>query len=319
MNQLDALRCFVRVADSGSFTRAAQALDLSRAATSAQVAALERHLGVTLLSRTTRRVTLTADGATYLARCRGILAELDAADEAMRRVRERVAGRLRVDVPAMFGRYLLLPALPAFAARYPGVELEVLYHERVVDLAAEGVDVAVRFVAPRDPALIARRIGTTRLVTVAAPAYLAAAGTPRIPDDLRRHRLIGQLAAGHGRLRDWQFRSGSATRRLSLPCQLRFNAIEGALQAALAGLGVLQTADLIVKDLLERGRLVQVLPGSVTAGAPVSVVYQRAGRRSARVRVFVEFLAELFGRFTAAHAPGAAAPRRSADSPGSGR
>lgn len=303
MNQLQAMRAFVRVADTQSFTRAAEALDTSRAAVSAQIQALERHLGSPLLSRTTRRVMLTADGSAYLERSRRILAEIEAADEEVRAVRARVQGRLRVDMPAMFGRYLLLPALSAFTARYPELALEIQYNERVIDLAAERVDIAVRFSPTRDDTLISRRIGVTRLITCAAPEYLERHGVPQNPEELRRHRLIGQTAATGGRPRDWVFRTGGQQRRLALPCALRFNAIEGALQAALAGLGVLQTADLVVQDLLRRRRLVVVLPGSAVPGSPVSLVYTRAGRNSARVRAFADFAAEVFQSWHARQAP----------------
>lgn len=299
MNQLQAMRTFVRVADLESFTRAAEALGLARGAVSAQIRALERHLSVALLSRTTRRVTLTSDGAAYLARSRRILAEVDEADSEMQRYREQVRGRLRVDMPAMFGRYLFLPALPAFAARYPDLSLEVQYNDRVIDLGAERVDVAVRFSKTTDPNLISRPIGRAKWVTCATPDYLARHGTPASVDDLRAHKLIGQVSAATGRSRDWGFRIGGQPRRLALPCALRFNSIEGTLQAALSGLGIVQTADLIVRDLIRRQRLVQVLPGTAAAGSPVTVVYQRAGRTSARVRVFADFIAETFRQWDA--------------------
>lgn len=308
MNQLDAMRCFDRVAEFGSFTRAAEALDLSRAVVSAQLRALERHLGVTLLARTTRRVTLTADGAVYLDKCRRILAELAAADDDMRRLREHVHGRLKVDMPAMFGRYLLMPDLPTFIARYPALTLQIQYNDRVVDLGAERVDVAVRFARQKDPRLIARPIGTTRLMTCAAPSYLEQYGRPTTPEDLRQHRLIGQVARASGRARDWQFRRGTQVRRLALPCVLEFNAIEGALQAAAAGLGLIQTADIVVQDLVRRGQLVPVLAGTGVPAAPISIVYQRTQRASAKVRVFTHFIAGLFARWEGTRSAGGGEP-----------
>ena len=297
MNQLDAMRCFSRVAELGSFTRAADSLELSRAVASAKVRALERHLGVPLLARTTRRVTLTADGASYLPRCQRILAEIEVAVYEMRRLRERVEGRLRVDVPAMFGRFLPLPELPAFIARYPSLNLEIQYNERIVDLGAERIDVAVRFSGRRDPKLMARPIGVTNFVTCAAPAYLARHGRPASPDDLRRHQLIG-TARGSRRPRDWLFRVRGDVRRLSLASQLQFNTIEGSLQTAVAGMGILQTADIIVQDLVTRGRLELLFPGTAVTGTPVWVVYQRANRVPAKVRVFADFMAELFRRWS---------------------
>jgi LysR family transcriptional regulator for bpeEF and oprC len=309
MNQLDAMRAFSRVADFGSFTRAAEALDLSRAVVSAQVQALERHLGVALFARTTRRVTLTGDGSAYLERCRRILEEIEVADDEMRGSRERVQGRLKVDMPAMFGRYLLLPELPAFTARYPELQLEIQYNDRVIDLGAEGVDVAVRFAARRDPKLITRPIGTTRLLTCAAPSYLLQHGAPKSIEDLRHHRLIGQLGTRASHPRDWLFGVGTQTRRVALASSLSFNSVEGALQAAISGLGLIQTADIVVQDLVRRGRLEVVLASHAAGGAPVSVVYQRARRIPAKVRVFADFTAGVFERWNVARAPGAALAR----------
>ena len=297
MNQLDAMRTFRRVAELGSFTRAAESQDLSRAVVSAQVQSLERHLGVALLSRTTRRVTLTADGAAYLLRCRRILDEVSAADDEMRRLRERVQGRLKVDLPAMFARYLLQPELPVFIARYPELTLEIQYNDRIVDLGAERVDVAVRFSSKRDARLFSRPIGATRVVTCAAPEYLARHGKPVTHDDLRHHQLIGQTNPTSGRTREWLFRLNGQTRRLALPCRLEFNTIEGALQAAVSGMGIIQTADIIVQDLLRRRRLELVLPGTETGNTPISVVYQHGHRAPAKVRVFADFVAGLFLRW----------------------
>jgi len=305
MNQLEAMRAFSRVAEFGSFTRAAEVLDLSRAVVSAQVQALERHLGVALFARTTRRVTLTGDGSAYLVRCRRILDEIEVADDEMRRLRERVQGRLKVDVPAMFGRYLLLPELPAFTTRYPELQLEIQYNDRVIDLGAEGVDVAVRFAARRDPRLISRPIGATRLLICAAPSYLVQHGAPTSIEDLRQHRLIGLLGAQSSRPRDWLLRVGAQNRRVALASSLVFNSIEGALQAAISGMGLIQTADIVVQDLVRRGRLEVVLAGHSAGGAPVSVVYQRTRRVPAKVRVFADFTAGVFERWNNARAPGA--------------
>jgi LysR family transcriptional regulator, regulator for bpeEF and oprC len=306
MDQLEAIRTFARVAELGSFSHAAEELDLSRAATSQQVQALEAHLGVKLLSRTTRRVALTQDGAEYLERCRLVLRELDAADESMRRLRERVQGRLRVDVPTLFGRHLLVPALPAFTERYPELTLEVQYNDRIVDLAAERVDLTVRFARVSGPGLIARRIGTTQLITCASPDYLARAGVPVTIEELRRHRLIGQLSPGSGRPLPWLFRLGTQTRRLELPSQLLFNSIEGRVQAAISGLGILQAGHLIVNESLRQGKLQAILSATIADGPPVSVVYLQSSKGAAKVRVFADFLAEVFRRYGQTHAAGRA-------------
>src|SRR5579862_8544757 len=205
MDQLVCMRSFARVAELHSFTRAADALGVSRAVVSTHVAELERHLKCQLFHRTTRRVGLTSDGAEYLGRCRRILAELAAADEAMRGTRVAVAGKLRVDVPVAFGRSLLIPALPRFTARYPELQLEVQLNDRVIDLITEEVDLVVRAGPVRVPHLIARRVVSTRLITCAAPEYLRAHGVPQDPEDLRRHKLIGHLSNSSHRPYKWLF------------------------------------------------------------------------------------------------------------------
>jgi LysR family transcriptional regulator for bpeEF and oprC len=291
VDQLASMRTFVRVADLASFTRAADALDLSRAVVSTHVADLERHLGVRLFNRTTRKVALTADGIEYLERCRRILGEIDTADELLKRGRVRPQGRLRVDVPVAFGRYLLVPALPQFTARYPELSIEVQLNDRVVDLAEEQIDFAVRLGPVRSPDLVARRVVTTRLLTCAAPAYLEREGVPTTPEDLRKHRLIGFLIGR--RPRKWIFQKGSQRRQLALPSTVAFNLADAQVNAAVRGGGILQTSDMLVADLIASRRLEVVLADWTAEGAGISIVYPAAQRHSPRVRVFADFAAEL--------------------------
>lgn len=293
MDQLASMRTFARVAELNSFTRAADGLELSRAVVSTQIADLERHLGVRLFHRTTRRVTLTADGTEYLERCRRILADIDAADEAVKRTRLRPQGRLRVDVPVAFGRHLLMPALPQFTSRYPELSLEVQYNDRVVDLIAEEVDVAVRVGPVRDKNLIARSVCRTRVLTCAAPQYLAQHGVPSHPDELHQHRLIGLLSNMTGKPRKWQFQKGSDRRAVKLPFALAFNYHEAPLSAAIRGVGIVQTVDLMVAEALANRRLEMVLKDWSAEGAPMSIVYPAAQRGSTKVRVFADFAADL--------------------------
>jgi len=293
VDQLVCMRSFVRVADLHSFTRAADALGVSRAVVSTHVAELERHLRCQLFHRTTRRVGLTSDGAEYLARCQRILAELEAADEALRGARLSVQGRLRVDVPVVFGRALLLPALPKFTARYPDLQLEVQFNDRVIDLIAEEVDLVVRVGAVREPHLVARRVVTTRLLTCAAPEYLRAHGGIATPEELRRHKLVGHLAAGSRRARKWLFQRGTARKQLSLPFNVAFNSVEAQIMAAIRGAGVVQTMDLVVAEALATGRLEVVLRDWSAPGAPISVVCRSALRDSPKIRVFADFATEL--------------------------
>jgi LysR family transcriptional regulator for bpeEF and oprC len=298
MDQLLGMRVFARVAEFGSFARAADVMDLSRAMVSAHVAQLEKHLGTRLLHRTTRKVSVSPEGAVYLAHCQRILAEIASADDEMRLARDRPQGRLRVDVPVPFGKYLLTPALPRFTQRYPLVAIEVRYNDRFVDLAAEGVDVAVRSGPVRTPDLIARRIATSRLVTCGAPAYFAAAGVPRTPADLKQHRCIGYLRADGARP-SWTFKQGNGVTKLRIQSALAFNTMEPITSSALEGQGILQASDLLVAGYLAEGRLVEVLREFSGEGPALSVVYPRATQHLAKVRVFAEFAAELLHDYQA--------------------
>jgi LysR family transcriptional regulator for bpeEF and oprC len=207
--------------------------------------------------------------------------------------RERPQGLLRVDVPVAFGRHLLVPALPALTERYPGLRLEVALNDRVADLVAERVDVALRVGKIRQAGLIARRVAAMRYVTVASPDYLARAGTPRSIDELKSHRCIGTLSAESGRLREWQFERGAALLRLRPRCHMSFNQPEAVAAAALAGGGIAQSVDLIVAESLATGRLREVLGEYSAAGPAMSIVYPQSERQSARVRVFADFCAKL--------------------------
>jgi len=296
MDQLLAMRVFVRVAERGSFARAADELDISRAAASGHVAALEKHLGVRLLNRTTRRVSLTAEGADYLRRTQRILEEIEDAEETLRGARSRPQGRLRVDVPVAFGRYLLLPALPEFTRRYPEIELDVRLNDRVVDLVAERVDVALRVGGLQQSGLVARRVAQMNIVTCASPAYLAEHGEPRTPDDLRSHRLLGMTPASGG-TPEWSFPPPYTPRRLKLHFAMQFNAAEGPIISAIAGLGIVHTADLMVAEYIARGELKLILGDYIVPGPTMSLVYPSAGHQSPKVRVFSDFAADLLRKW----------------------
>jgi LysR family transcriptional regulator, regulator for bpeEF and oprC len=297
MDQLVAMRVFARVAERGSFSRAADELELSRPAASAHVAALEKHLGARLLNRTTRRVSLTAEGAEFLTHCRRVFDELREAEESLRGTRTRPRGRLRVDVPVPFGQHLLLPALPQFLRAYPDIELDLRMNDRIVDLVAEGVDVAMRVGPIRQAGLVARRIiSSINIVTCASPTYIAERGEPRTPDDLRHHRLLG-VSQASGAPVEWDFPPPYTARRLGLKFALLFNGAVGPVVSAAAGLGIAHTPDLVIAEYVARGELKLVLEDFVVAGPPVSLVYPSAGHPSAKVRVFSDFAADLLLRW----------------------
>ncbi len=283
------MRAFSRVAELGSFTRAADELGLSRAMVTTHVQRLERRFGLRLLNRTTRKVAVTPVGADYLGHCRRVFAELAAAEETLTRGKEQPTGHLCVDVPGSFGRHILLPALPEFLARYPGIELELRINERVVDLAREGVDLAVRGGTVTDPDLVAHRIAGSRWITCASPAYLARHGRPQSIADLADHVLIGSIPAGGTQPRPWAFAKDPLP-----PFEPRFritvNESEAVMLAAASGVGITQSLDLLAARQLVDGRLAIVLMEYTREGPPLSIVHTQAAQRLARVRVFSDFL-----------------------------
>lgn len=303
MDRLQAMTVFVRVVDCGGFTRAAGLLRMPKATVTTLVQNLETHLGVKLLNRTTRRVSVTPDGAAYYERCVRILAEVEDTETVLRRTHSAVSGRLRIDVPATFGRRVLMPALPDFVRRYPDLRLEVGCGDRPVDLVEEGVDCVVRGGDPGDESLVARRIGSLELVCLAAPGYLAEHGVPEHPHDLTRHRCINYFSAKTGRIYPWDFSRGEERVQLELDGALAANDTEAYMAAGLAGLGVFQAAVPDLAEDIERGAVRRLLADWVIDPIPVFVMYPQNRHLSAKVRAFVDWVAELVESRSAAHAP----------------
>jgi DNA-binding transcriptional LysR family regulator len=289
MEDFQAMRAFGRVAELGSFTRAADELGLSRAMVTTHVQRLEKRFGLRLLNRTTRKVALTPAGAEYLGHCRRIFAELNAAEETLRRAQEQPTGRLRVDVPGSFGRHILLPALPEFLARYPGIDLDLRFNERVVDIVKEGVDLAVRAGTVTDPDVVAHRISGSRWITCASPIYLARHGRPQKLEDLAGHVLIGSIPPGGSHPRPWLF-ADEAKSSVEFQFRMTINESEAVMLAAARGVGITQTMDLLAARELVDGNLVTVLTEHTRPGPPLSIVHTPAAQRLARVRVFSGFL-----------------------------
>jgi LysR family transcriptional regulator for bpeEF and oprC len=310
MDRLQAMRVFARVAELGGFTRAAAALELSCARVSEAVSGLERALGARLLHRTTRRLSLTDDGRAYYERCAAILADVDEAEGLVSRSRATPRGRLRVAMPVALARLFLVPALPRLLARHPELALEVRLENRATDLVAEGIDCAISYGEPPDTGLVARRIGTTHLVTCAAPGYLDRCGAPRSPDDLACHNCIAFLALATGRPAEWIFESAGA-RRVHRPAgNLAFNSMEACVAAAAAGLGVTQVLSSLAHDAIAARRLAPVLLDGAAEGPPLYFVHPPNRQLSARTRAFAEFAAEVFAAADAGWRDVVAAARR---------
>jgi LysR family transcriptional regulator for bpeEF and oprC len=295
MDRLIAMQTFVRVAELGSFSKAAEALKLPNATVSVRVAQLEEHLQVKLLTRTTRRVGLTDSGAAYLERVQWLLNELGEAESQLSGATQNPRGRLRVDVPAAAGRRVLAPALPEFLARYPGITLELGSSDRPVDLVAEGVDCVVRGGLLYDEQLVARRLGAFDVVTCAAPSYLAQHGTPRSPDELTQHHAVNFFSAKTGRTFAFEFERDGHAFEVQMPHRVSANDADTYVALALAGLGVAQCPrSLVIAQHIGAGRLVPILTEWGAGSLPLFVMYPRNRYLSASVRVFVDWIGELY-------------------------
>ncbi|NVD97348.1 LysR family transcriptional regulator [Massilia sp. BJB1822] len=294
MNKLQAMEVFVQVVDAGGFTRAAENMQIPKATVSTLIQGLETALSVKLLHRTTRQINVTADGAAYYERCLRILSDVREAEESLSRTRLSPSGRLRVDAPTGLASDVLMPALPAFFDRYPDIVLELGCSDRPVDLIEEGVDCAVRGGALDDSTLIARRIGVINFVTCAAPAYLARFGTPQHPRELERHRCVNYFSSKTGKTFDWNFTRDGERVQLPMPGLIALNDSNAYVQAGLAGLGVVQMTDFALLPMIRDGRMVPILSDWATDPLPIHVVYPQNRHLSAKVRVFVEWVSDLF-------------------------
>jgi LysR family transcriptional regulator for bpeEF and oprC len=294
MDKLQAMAVFVQVVDAGSFTRAAENMQLPKATVSTLVRNLESELAVKLLNRTTRQIGVTTDGAAYYERCLSILADVREAEDALSKTRASPSGRLRVDVPTGLGRHLVIPALPQFFERYPDITLEVGCSDRPVDLIEEGVDCAIRGGTLADSTLIARRLGTMHFVTCAAPSYLALHGRPVHPHELAQHRCINYFSSKTGKTFEWDFAMGDERIQVRVPGQIAVNDSDAYLAASLAGMGVAQMPSFVLRPYVESGQLELVLSDWCVDPTPLHVVYPQNRHLSAKVRAFVEWIAALF-------------------------
>jgi len=287
MDKLRAIETFVKIVEAGSLTAAAAALGTSGPAVVRSLAALERHVGVTLINRTTRRSSLSDEGREYYARCKRVLAELDEADAVLSARRVEPKGRLRLTAPVMYGRMHVAPLVADYMARYAGVEIELLLLDRIVDLVEEGIDAAVRIGHLAGSTLVARRIGGTRRVLCATPGYLQRMGTPASPGELAGHH--GILFTGLSPSNEWSFGANS-TDRVAIHPLLRTNQFEVALDACLRGLGCSQFLSYQVDHLLAAGDLQRILVEFEPAPLPINIVYPHARLLSSNVRAFVDLV-----------------------------
>ncbi len=297
MDQIQAMRIFVRVVEAGTFTRAADSLNLPKATVTKHVQALEERLRVKLLNRTTRRVTVTPDGAAYYDRTVRLLTDLDDIEASMTNARANPRGRLRIDVGTSVAQLLIIPQLAEFHARYPDIQVDLGVSDRTVDLIGDNVDCVIRGGELSDQSLVARRIGNLEFITVAAPAYLERKGTPTHPLEIEeKHASVIYFSPQSGRHYPLEFRRGDESIDITGPYQLSVNEANAYVTSIVAGLGIGQIISWQAQRYLDSGALVQLLPDWTQPPLPVYVVYPPNRHLSAKVRAFVDWAAELFQR-----------------------
>ena len=290
MNKLELLRTFVRVSEVSSFTIAADSLGLPRSTVSEQVRALEQLLGTRLFNRTTRRVQATQDGALLYERSKDLLSGMDEIESLFRADDAELAGCLRVDMPTMMARRVIIPALPQFLQRFPKLEVEISCTDRQVDLLREGFDCVMRIGALSDLDVVARPVGQLSMCNCASPAYLARYGVPQTLEDLASHRLVHYVRNLGARSAGFEYQREGRQYFQAMDGTVTVNNAEAYSAACLAGLGLIQVPAVGVAEHLERGELVAVLQGWPAPTMPVSLLYARQRHVPRRVQAFMSWL-----------------------------
>lgn len=290
LDSLNNFVVFVQVAETRSFVAAGRLLGVSASAIGKSMARLENRLGVRLFHRSTRSVTLTAEGTLFLERSRRILCEIEAAELELCQANGAPRGRLRVSLPLVSS--LVLPVLSDFMRMYPDIELDLDFTDRLVDVIEEGFDAVVRTGTPADSRLSARRLGTYQAMLVASPAYLAQHGTPRVPADLLNHTCLHYRLPNSGKLEPWPLRRASGEPELVLPTSMICNNIEARLCFALQGLGIAFLPDFSIRKVLADGQLCPVLADHLEWEGTFNVLWPASKHPSPKVRALVDFLCE---------------------------
>lgn len=293
MDKLNDLTMFVRSAQTLSFSEAARQLGMSPSAVSKSIQRLEERLGVRLLNRTTRRLSLTQDGTAFFERSRQILEDIEEAELGLMRSQTTPTGVLRVDLSASLGRMHIIPALPRLLAQYPDLKVDVSLTNRMVDPIEEGLDAVVRVGTGRDNSSIVQPVAVAKFMVCAAPSYLQRYGTPETIADLKDHNCLAFISAWTGKSYDWQFQQEGETILQPVQGNLRLDSGEALLETAIAGAGIVQLYNYIAARAIADGKLESILENLAPPGLPISVVYPEKRHLSAKVRAFVEFVQEL--------------------------
>jgi DNA-binding transcriptional LysR family regulator len=294
MDRLNSMAVFVSAVEKGSLAAAAEEFAISATMAGKHLQTLERHLGVRLLNRTTRRQSLTEPGKLYFERCKQLLTDLQDAEDCASELQASPKGTLRITAPVSFGTRRLTPALTKLLGANPELKLELALHDRVVDLVEEGFDAAIRIGPLPESGLIARPLADYRLLVCAAPAYLKRHGTPRKPEDLERHHCMG--FAFWTQQSRWRFMQKGKQHIANITSRLQINNGEALRQAALSGFGVIMQPEVLLEEDVKAGRLMRLLPSFDAPSRPMHLVYLPDRRPTAKMQKFVEFVLATFGR-----------------------
>lgn len=294
MDRIQAMQVFIRVAEAGSFVRAAETLSLPSSTVTSTIKNLEKYLQVRLLNRTTRRVSLTPEGLQYLAQCREILALVEHTEASLADLNRRPRGRLRVDMPGGIAHFIVMPNLKEFYSRYPDIYLMTGVSDRQVDLVQEGVDCVIRTGELLNSTLVARPLGEFRWITCASPDYLREYGIPQSPEDLSHHRAIHYFSGQSRRTDELRFVKGTETLSVPVRGQAAVNETGLYIKMCLEGFGLAQLAENVVAEHLEKGTLVEVLADWQPPSVPVTLLYPHQRFLSPAVRAFADWIGEIF-------------------------
>ncbi|WP_454877453.1 LysR family transcriptional regulator [Serratia inhibens] len=294
MDQVQAMRIFTRIVELGSFSRAAERLQLPRATVSNVLKRLEQRLGVRLLIRTTRQVQVTSEGTLYYQRCVQLLGALEEADTLFSRHKLQPSGKVRIDMPHSLAREIVIPALDDFYRRYPDITLALGANDTHVDLLREGVDCVLRAWETEDDGLVARRIAMLPQLTCASPGYLAAFGVPQSIDDLQQHRAVGYFSLANNRDYPLEFCRNGKLELRELPARLSVSGADAYTSGCRAGIGLIQAARYSLAPWLENGELVEVLAETPPPPMPIYIMYPPGRFLAPRVRVLIDWLIGLF-------------------------
>ncbi|RXO48011.1 LysR family transcriptional regulator [Salmonella enterica] len=292
MDKIYAMKLFVRVAERESFSRAAEDIGLPKGSISRQIQALEHQLGIRLLHRTTRRVQLTQDGMVYYERAKDLLSNLDELEGLFQPDPASISGKIRVDIPPCLANSLIMPRLPTFLHQYPGIALELCSNDRQVDLLREDFDCVVRTEPLHAPGILTRPLGKLRMVNCASPQYLARFGYPENLDDLASHAVVHYSLTPGVSSPGFAFETPHGMQWVKTGGMLTVNSTETWHTACLAGLGIIQTPRIAVREALRAGTLIEILPQYRAAPLPVTLHYPHRRNLSRRVHLFMVWLTE---------------------------